>query len=226
MKLVSILDLFRRDDWSNELVESICAMMETGADMFGYAMGVIIRGEPDTNPQERIYGRDRGINERVREIRRRVVARLAIGASKADVPTALIFMNAVKDVERIGDYMKNLYEVAHLMPPGADRAVYREHLGPRAEEIERFFARTLQAFAESDPEVARDVIERTRRFGKQAEVTITELTHGDLPTADTVCLVLAIRFLKRIALHMNNVATTVVVPIDNLDFYDEPGRLG
>lgn len=224
MKLASFLDLFRHDDWSTELVGSICEMMKTGSEMFAYAVGVIVRGEPDADAHERIYERDRGINERVKEIRRRVVTRLAMATSKAEVPTALIFMNAVKDVERIGDYMKNLYEVAGLMPPAADRRIYAEHLGGRAHELDAFFARTLQAFADSDPAVARDVIDRTRQFGKQAEKSIRDLTHGSLPTADTVCLVLAIRFMKRIAMHLNNVATTVVVPIDNLDFWDEKGQ--
>jgi hypothetical protein len=35
--------------------------------------------------------------------------------------------------------------------------------------------------------------------------------------------VLALRFIKRIAAHMANIATTVVMPVDRLDFYDETG---
>ncbi len=224
MKFGSILDLFRSDNWSNELVEGICAMLETGAEMFDYAIAVIVYGEPDEDGQAQIYDRDRSINQRVRQIRRRVVARLSTSDSKAEIPTALIFMNAVKDVERIGDYMKNLYEIGALMPAEPDRALYQEALVGRARTIEDLFIRTLQSFAESDTEKAREVIDRTRRFGQEAEAAIRELTHGDLPTADAVCLVLAIRFLKRIVMHMNNVATTVVMPIDNLDFYDEPEK--
>ena len=47
---------------------------------------------------------------------------------------------------------------------------------------------------------------------------------SDLPTRDAVCLVLVLRFYKRLVAHMSNIATTVVMPVDMIDFYDEPGE--
>ena len=44
---------------------------------------------------------------------------------------------------------------------------------------------------------------------------------GDLRSADAVCVVLGLRFYKRIAAHMANIATCVVMPVDKMDFYDE-----
>jgi phosphate uptake regulator len=223
MAFASILDLFKRDNWSNELVARIGEMLDAAAEMFGYVVAILVYGEEDDDPQGEIYDRDIGINAKEREIRRRVVSRLSVHANKAEIPSALIFMNAVKDVERIGDYAKNLYEVAHLQPEDPDRALYQKWLVGRSRTIEDLFARTLQSFSESDQEKARDVIDRAQVFGKQAEQAIAELTRSDLPTQDAVCLVLIVRFYKRLVAHMSNIATTVVMPVDLLDFYDEPG---
>jgi phosphate transport system protein len=222
MGLSSILDLFKKDNWSNELVARIGEMLDTAAEMFGYVVGILVYGEENDDPQGEVYDRDIRINHLEREIRRRVISRLALKISRAEIPTALIFMNAVKDVERIGDYNKNLYEIISLQPKDIDRALYQEYLVGRSRTIEDLFARTLQSFSESDQEKARDVISRAKIFGKQAEQVIAEITRSYLRTPDAVCLVLTIRFYTRIVAHMSNVATTVVMPVDLLDFYDEP----
>jgi len=223
MPFTSLLDLFKRDNWSNDLVAKIGEMLDTASDMFGYAVGVIVYGEPDENPQTEIYDRDIKINYLLRIIRRRVITRLSLKSSRGEVPTALIFMNTVKDVERIGDYMKNLYETNALMCDVPDRKIYQEYLVGRSRTIEDLFQRTMQAFSESDQEKATDVIQRARILGKEVEKAIREVTLSKLEVCDAVCLVLILRFYKRIAAHMSNVSTSVVMPVDLMDFYDEPG---
>ena len=221
----SIRDIFKADNWSNKLVGKIGDMLELGAEMFDYAVMVIVYGEKDDDPQVEIFERDKQINKLEREVRRRVVSRLSIGGHRIEVPTALIFMNAVKDGERIGDYIKNLYEVAEMMPADIDRKLYQEYLVGRSRTIEDLFARTIQAFSESDGEKAADVISRARTLAKECEKVIREITASDLKTGDAVCLVLILRFYKRIAAHMSNIATTVIMPVDLLDFHDEPEEL-
>ena len=224
MRLHSILDLFRSDNWSSRLVDKIGEMLETTSEMFGYCVDVIVYGEPDSDPQVQLYDRDLSIHDMQRDIRRRVLSRLSLQSTRGEVPSALIFINAVKDVERIGDYMKNLHEVRALMPEDVDLKMYQEYLVGRSRTIEDLFARTSQAFSESDQEKAADVIHRARILGSEAEETIRDLVRSTLPTADAVCLVLIVRFYKRIAAHLSNIATSVVMPVDRLDFYDEPGE--
>jgi phosphate transport system protein len=225
MAIRSIAELFKANRWSQELVAHIGEMLDLAAEMFAYAVEIIVYGAPDENSQADIYDRDIRINELEREIRRRVVARLSLEAPQPEIPSALIFMNAVKDVERIGDYMKNFYEVSHLLPDGVDRKMYQEYLVGRSRTLEDLFELTSQAFSESDESKARDLIKRARTLCKQAEELITDLAHKPLATNDAVCLVLIVRFYKRIAAHLMNVATSVVMPVELLDFYDEPEML-
>lgn len=218
----SILDVFKNDNWSEKLVGRISEMLDLSAAMFEYTRGVIIDGEPNGDQQTELYDRDIRINKLERKIRRRVISHLSISGSRAEVPSALIFMNAVKDGERIGDYIKNLYEVADMMPDEPDRALYHKYLDGATAEISALFEKTREAFAESDAKIAGEVIHSVKSTGRECERLIRELVVSDLPTNDAVCLVLILRFYKRMLAHMGNIATTVVMPVDMIDFYDEP----
>jgi len=222
MSFRSILDIFRADNWSNDLVERIMRMLDLGSSMFAYAIGVVVEGRPDEDPQAKLYDRDKKINKLERKIRRRVVTRLSMGGNEADIPSALIFTNVVKDAERIGDYIKNLHEIAAMMPAEPDRDLYRRWLAGPAATIADMFAQTRQAFHDSDEETAGKVIKQAKAEGRAHEDMIRQITTSDIATHDAVCLVLVLRFFKRLVAHMSNIATTVVMPLDMIDFYDEP----
>jgi phosphate uptake regulator len=218
----SILDVFKQDNWSNELVRKINEMLELAESMFTYASGVVIFGQADSNPQGQLYDRDKRINKLERKIRRRVVTHLSVKGQGADVPSALIFMNVVKDGERLGDYIKNLHEVRAMMPEEADHDLYQEWLEESTRTIAGLFVKTRTAFSESDEAAAGQVIKTAKLQGREHEALIRKITTSDLPTHDAVCLVLVLRFYKRLAAHMSNIASTVVMPVDMIDFYDEP----
>ncbi len=222
MDFKSIMSLFREDDWSGELVEKLDEMLALSGRMFTYAIGVVIDGTNDADPDVELFGRDKRINKLMRKVRRRLVSRLSLGSHSEEVPTALIFMNAVKDAERIGDYVKNVYEIADLHGENPDRDLYRQWLGERAERISALIEATREAFVASDEENAARVIADARKMSKECEAAIREITEWPGNVRDAVCLVLGLRFYKRIVSHLSNIATTVVMPVDLLDFHDEP----
>ena len=223
MDFKSIMSLFREDDWAGDLVEMLDEMLELSGRMFTYTMGVVVRAENSADHNAELFDRDKRINSLMRKIRRRVVSRLSVGGRRDEIPTALIFMNAVKDAERIGDYVKNLYEIADLMGDQPDRALYEKRLGDRTNRIGVLIEATREAFTASDDEAAARVIADARRLGKECETAIREITKWSGSVRDAVCLVLALRFMKRVSSHLSNIVTTVVMPVDLLDFYDEPG---
>ena len=218
----SFLDVFKADNWSNELVGMIGSMLEKAHGMFDYTSGVLIRGDEDTDPQARVYDEDQKINKLERKIRRRIISHLSLRGSRADVPSALIFMNAVKDGERLGDYVKNLHEVGEMMPADVNRQLYADKLGPISDEISVMFDNTRQAFEDSDEELAGKVIKEAKRSGREFEGLIREITVSGLDANNAVCMVLMLRFYKRLVAHMGNIASTVVMPVDLIDYYDEP----
>jgi len=84
------------------------------------------------------------------------------------------------------------------------------------------FDSTREGFVESDEAEAGHVIKTAKALGRELETAIREITDSDLATRDAVCLVLVLRFYKRLVAHMSNIASTVVMPLDLIDFYDEP----
>jgi len=185
-------------------------------------VGVVVQGETDSDPQHMIYNRDKRINKLERKIRRRVVSHLSVRGSRAEVPSALIFMNAVKDAERIGDYIKNIYDVVReLMPETADRSLYKDKLCGYADIMRDTMLDTAETFTESDEVRARAIIDIAREQGQALESSIAEITRSTLKTSDAVSLVLIMRFYKRIFSHLSNIASTVCMPVDKMDFFDE-----
>lgn len=221
MRFGSILDLFKKDNWSNYLVEQIGEMLELGSDMFDYVSGVLVEGKPDTDTQTLVWDRDKRINHLERKIRRRVVSRLSLHSNQAEIPSALIFMNVVKDGERIGDYIKNVHDVIDMMPKEPDRELYRQWLAEPSSTIAGLFDKTRQSFQESNEAMAGQVIKTAKDQGRNYEKLIRQITTSNIATHDAVCLVLVLRFYKRVVAHMSNIASTVVMPVDMIDFYDE-----
>jgi len=222
MRFGNLLDLFREDNWSNKLVGRVTEMLDLSEAMFQYTTSAIMEGTTDGDPQQEIYDRDHRINQLERKTRRRVVSRLSVGNDNRDVPSALIFMNVVKDGERLGDYIKNLHEIADMMPDNPDRDLYRGRLQEFTSGVLGMFAGTREAFSASDEEKAGQVIKTAKYLGRDLEAAIRDITGSDLPTRDAVCLVLTLRFYKRLVAHMSNIASTIVMPLDLIDFYDEP----
>ena len=58
-----------------------------------------------------IYSMDRKINEFERDVRRKVMTHLAVSGTD-DICSGLVLVSVVIDIERIGDYTKNIYDLA------------------------------------------------------------------------------------------------------------------
>ena len=218
----SFRDIFRKDNWSSATSGRVGEMLDTCVSMNKFAYRVLIEGHSDSKAQTKLYDRDQRINVLEREVRRSVVTHLAFEQRSEDIPSALIFMNAVKDAERIGDYIKNIFDVARdLMPESADRDMYKERLKNYADVMRDTMIETAEVFNESDEDRARVIIDTAREQGQALETSIAEITRSSIKTSDAVCLVLVMRFYKRIFGHLSNIASTIVMPVDKMDFFDE-----
>ena len=50
---------------------------------------------------------------------------------------------------------------------------------------------------------------------------IAKLAKSDLPVNAAVCFTLMARYFKRITAHLTNIATSVILPLTDLDYFDE-----
>lgn len=221
--LKSLAQFFRGDDWTQDVVERFDKMLALGEENFVLCADSLVSSPDVERIRDEIYRRDREINRLERRLRRQVISHLAAGPGEHEIPTAFIITNLVKDAERIGDYVKNLYEVHDFHGNrGFNRDLYDQHYDGIRTTLKTLFGKVRTAFRESDTEAAHAAIAEGREIMRRCEEEIRRVAESDSPLPEAIALALAGRHFKRITAHLVNIATAVVMPADKIDYYDEP----
>ncbi len=216
-----LIRIFRGDNPLGRMGDNFTKMLGLARDQTIRA-GQIFFSKP-ASPEERtqIYKQDVKVNKLERKIRKQVIAHLSVAGNSADVPYSLLLMSLVKDVERIGDYAKNLAETLDvsgaILPDDDTVAELREIRNG----IEGTFEAVAEVFAQSDEEEAVALIRQGRDMSHRCDALIDRIAKGDYDAATTVAVTLGTRFYKRIGAHLLNILSGVVMPLHKLDYYDE-----
>ena len=220
--LRELLDAFRSRHPLNEMGANFGRMVNlTGESV--HEAGEIYFGadSPDPAAIARIRQRDVEVNALQRTIRRQVVAHLSFQNSRGDVPYSLLLVSLVKDVERLGDYAKNLSEVRSVHPaPLPDDAIVRELKGVR-DWIAADYQVLRNILEETDRETADRLITEGRQISRRLDALIGEIAAADYDGRTAVAVVMGTRFYKRFVGHIINLLTGIVQPLHKLDYYDE-----
>jgi len=212
----TLLHALRAASSLKEVKDISCSMLSDTENMYQTVADVLLKKVPPEKIRDEIYARDKQVNDKEREIRRRLVSHLAL--SLADAPTCLVIMSVVKDVERIGDYCKNIFEVSNFYTiPGA-QARYAAPLQEIGEEITRLFGKGRKAFGESDEALATEVMREEQVIAKKCDMLIKQVLNDTLPTTEAVSTALLSRYFKRVVRHLGNVVSSVVAAVEDIDF--------
>ena len=218
--LREILRALRGHDVLSEMIAQIGEMLRTGKWMFEQAAEALLT-EVDWNAMAPpLYAKDRQINEMEQKLRERIVTHLSLG-HRADLPACLVLMSVVKDGERLGDYCKNLYEVVELLNEPLDGEEYAEYFGELDKDIVALFGYTREAVFNADEEKARMTWDVENRIAKLCDSIVDRVAKASLSTNRAVCFALIARHYKRIVAHLVNIATSSIVPLSDIDYFDE-----
>ncbi len=218
-----LLEALRRRPLLNQMWSEMEEMLGDAVDMYRPIADVLAGREDMTQAaHDRVYETDKRINHLQRKIRKQLVEHLAL-APGSDVPISLTLMSITKDAERVGDICKNLLEVAEAAttPPG--KGSYGARVRELLAEGEALFEPTVTGTINSDRDTAGRAVEDARVLAKKCDAMIADLMEDKLPTRDAVLLTLLARYLKRVSLHLSNIASSVVMPLHRLDYFDEEG---
>jgi phosphate uptake regulator len=166
-----------------------------------------------------IYDADREINAAEIEVRRLIFQHLAVNPA-GDLTPALIVTSIIIDIERIGDYAKNIHQVAEAQQGSFPTGALAEEVRSISVGIVDQFGRAATALGEGNVAVARDVMGRHADLNHRCEAVIERIADGEehLSPRIIVDLVLTTRFLKRISAHLSNMVSSVVNPFDRIGF--------
>jgi phosphate uptake regulator len=162
---------------------------------------------------------DHGVNAAERDIRRELVVHASVQGA-IDTPAILIYMSIVKDIERIGDYAKNLFDLA---ADGADLStgLYTGEITTLAGQVPEFITAAAAAFADRDEERSKALMRSGDDLLDHFDERVSALVKEEHPDHQAVAVALTHRYLKRIVAHAMNVLSAVVMPVDRLDYFDE-----
>lgn len=215
-----VLDFFRGSTSSIESVEELLVqMLRDGRTVFDVSVGAVFGGGKSPETKREVKGTDRGINAAQVDVRRALMMHASVTAD-VDLPLVLAYMSVVKDAERIGDYAKNIYDLAKY---GVDfeLADDRAELEQYCESVGQLISDAADVFAERDADKAQRLIDKADGFLDDYDDRVRAAYRSDGTVSDAVARALFYRFLKRITAHVMNLLTALVLPIDKLDYYDE-----
>ena len=216
-----IVNLWKSEDLLSQAWDESYKMMMLSNEMFTQAIKYLREGENDETIRM-LKKRDVEINTFQRDVRKKVVTHYAISQDIEDLPNGLVLLNMVVDVERLGDYTKNILDLALNHPNIIKSEEFSEDLYHVEQEVISRFSKTIEAIHTQDADVARSMMASYKETLTSVSDDIVngcisgEITLGD--ESKTVSLALYARYLKRIGAHLKNITTVLINPFDAVGY--------
>jgi len=212
---------FFRSGPSNELDEvetTIVQMLHDGNDVFTTATDALFGGGTSKATKKEVRSTDKTINEAQQDIRRMLMVHAAVNGP--DLPLVLQYASIVKDAERVGDYSKNMYDLAKY---GAnfEGAPDEEELRRYRDKVSQLILDAADVFGAKNAGAAQRLLGKADAFLDEYDSHVKAAYRSKSETSEAVARALYFRFLKRTTAHVMNVLTSLVQPLDRLDYYDE-----
>jgi len=194
-------------------------MLADDRHSFDVATSALLTGADTSIVGPDLRESDARVNRAERELRQALVVHATVhGTSR--VAAILVYMSVVKDVERIGDYAKNIYDVAAQgvdLSDAPDRAVLIEY----RRRISSMISEASTIFADDDRAKAAAFISEADVLLDEFDAHVSDLVITDQSGQEAVPRALLYRYYKRIVAHLMNLLSAVVMPLDRLDYFDE-----
>ncbi len=215
-------ELFASENLLDTAFKTTLTMLDYDRQMYD-ASRKVLRDADDAELPFDIKKMDRKINKYEREVRRNVLTHLTIAGTQNLVP-GLVLVSIVIDVERIGDYTKNIAGLANLHEKKLQGGMHEDTLLEMEKTIEEHFSQIINVLKTQDKNTARGILRKEDEIAKKAEKIVEDTVlekDAKLSKADAVCLAMYARHLKRINAHLTNIASSIVNPFPRIGFREK-----
>ena len=215
-----LLKIFKSNSLYDQALDACYEMLDT--DLTMYNSSVKSLRESDTSHIDiDIYSMDININKFERDVRRKVSTHLSLGNTE-DISAGLVLVSIVIDIERIGDYTKNIYDLAVHHP----KKLVVDQVEDRILELEifttEFFSKTISAFKTDNTDAARDLMTSYKEnMSKQSDEIVNDIISNKIDgisIGEGAAISLYARYLKRISAHSRNLVSSIVNPFDRIGY--------
>lgn len=219
-----LYELWKKDNSLTQAVNDSHQMLEQTFEMFRASVKSL-RESDNGDIAINVYEKDQVVNQYIRDVRKKVFKYLAVTGSSNLIP-GLILTSIVIDIERIGDYTKNITDLAVGHPRRLDGGDFEEDYGKIEAAVSDIFAKLIVAVKDSDRASAKSLIKEhywvLKRCDEIVDIFIRD-ENAAVSSRDAATRVLYARYLKRIAAHLTNIASSVVNPFERIGFRPENG---
>jgi len=214
-----LIELWRSDNLLTQALSDSHKMLVSTQEMFRESVKSL--REKDAGEMAiSVYEKDQMVNEYERKVRRKVLKHLAITGGANIIP-GLILTTIIVDIERIGDYTKNIMDLAVAHPKRLNAASHQEQIEKIEKSVMKLFEKGIPAFESSDKDAAGRLFSEhlwmTKACDEILEALIKE-TDPSLSPGDAVSAAMYTRYLKRITAHILNIMTSVINPFEGISF--------
>tara|TARA_B100001750_G_C15256856_1_gene470650 strand:- start:30 stop:695 length:666 start_codon:yes stop_codon:yes gene_type:complete len=215
-----IFEIFKSDSLYEQALNECHDMLDIVKDMFNASVDTLRNSDTAEIPID-IYAMDKKINEFERDVRRKVMTHLVV-SGKDDLGSGLILVSVVIDIERMGDYTKNIYDLAVEHPKRLLGNEYEEKLSNIESSTKKFLNETIDVFKNQDIDKARKLMKEYKKdISSTSSDIVNSIVSGknnNLSSEQSASLVLYARYLKRIAAHSRNLISSIVNPFERIGY--------
>lgn len=219
----NLINLFKKSNLFVQALDESYQMLDIDWVMY-QASVKSLRHSDNAEVEVDIRAKDKQINAYEREVRKKIMTHLVVSGG-ADLSAGLALATVVIDIERIGDYTKNIHELARNHPSRLNAGSLENNLSHIETGVTRLFEDMITAFKTSDEHLARRVIDAYKEDLAAACDAITAgIVSGktvDLSASDATTVALYARYLKRIASHSRSVVTSIVNPFHRIGYKEK-----
>ena len=216
-----LVTIWNSEDSLSQAWTSSNEMLHLSHEMFTDSVNALRSGEKNKVIKS-IKLRDEEINQYHRDIRKKVVTYYSVSKDVTNINSGLVLINMVVDIERVGDYTKNILDLAKYYPKKLRSEKVSEDLRIIEKAVIERFQNTIKAVEEMDEIAAKELIKSYRSdLGKLSDNLVASSISGDLKIGEehmASSMVLYARYLKRIGAHLKNITSVVINPFESIGY--------
>ena len=216
-----LVTIWNSEDSLSQAWTSSNEMLHLSHEMFTDSVNALRSGEKNKVIKS-IKLRDEEINQYHRDIRKKVVTYYSVSKDVTNINSGLVLINMVVDIERVGDYTKNILDLAKYYPKKLRSENVSEDLRIIEQAVIERFQNTVKAVEEMDEMAAKELIKSYRSdLGRLSDNLVASSISGDLKIGEehmASSMVLYARYLKRIGAHLKNITSVVINPFESFGY--------
>ena len=216
-----VVNLWKSDDLLSQAWKESYNMIRLSNEIFEKAV-FFLRDGGEKNEIKALKKRDQEINNFQMDVRKKVITHFAVSNDLSHLPNGLVLLSVVVDIERVGDYTKNILDLAMNHPKEIISEKISSDLHDIEQEIIERFNKTILALDNQDQDSALKLLKTYKNnLASKSDLIVNNCISGKSSFEDsskTTSVALYARYLKRVGAHLKNITTTIVNPFEYIGY--------